>query len=177
MTMGPRLRRFALTVHLALSVSWIGAVAAYLVLDVTAATSQDLQTLRAVWISMGLIVWSAIVPLAVATLATGLLMALGTKWGLFRHWWVLISFLLTVAATVVLLVEAGTISRGAAIAADPAASARELQALGSTLVHSVGGLIVLLTVMALNVYKPPGLTSYGRRRQQEARVAVGPTPP
>lgn len=170
MRMTPRLRKFALTVHLALSISWIGAVAAYVVLDLTAATSEDPQTLRAVWISMGLIVWSAIVPLAVASLLTGLVMALGTKWGLFRHWWVLTSFLLTVGATVVLLVEAGTIGRVAATAADPATSSDQLRVLGNTLPHSVGGLVVLLVIMVLNVYKPRGMTRYGWRKEREEKT-------
>lgn len=167
MILGRRLRKLAFTVHLALAVSWIGAVAAYLVLDLTAATSEDPQTLRAVWISMGLIVWWAIVPLAISSILTGLLMALGTKWGLFRHWWVLISFMLTVAAAFVLLVEARTISHLAAMAADPATTNDQLRALGSTLPHSVGGLLVLLVVMVLNVYKPQGLTRYGWRKERE----------
>ncbi|MDQ3913287.1 MAG: hypothetical protein M3305_16255, partial [Actinomycetota bacterium] len=42
-----------------------------------------------------------------------------TKWGLFRHYWVLISLLLAIIATVVLLVETQTISYFADIAADP----------------------------------------------------------
>jgi len=168
MIMAPRLRKFALTVHLALSVSWIGSVAAYIVLDLTAATSHDPQTLRAVWISMGLVVVGAIVPLALSSLLTGLIMALGTRWGLLQHWWVLISFLLTVGATMVLLVEVGTISRGAAIAADPDSTVGELRTLGSTLPHSVGGLLVLLLVLVLNMYKPPGLTARGRRKRGQA---------
>src|ERR687893_1345362 len=109
MIMTPRLRRFALAAHLTASVGWIGAVAGYIALDVAAATSQDTQTLRAAYLAMELIVWYVIVPLALASLLSGLVMALGTKWGLFRHYWVLISLLLTVIATAVLLAETQTI--------------------------------------------------------------------
>jgi hypothetical protein len=70
-----------------------------------------------------------------------------------------------------LLVEAQNIRRWAAIAADPGTSNDALAALGNTLPHSVGGLLVLILVMALNVYKPPGLTSYGLRKQSEGRAA------
>lgn len=49
------------------------------------------------------------------------------------------------------------------------AVARELLALPPTLLHSVSGLMVLLVVQVLNVYKPQGLTSYGWRKQQEER--------
>ena len=167
MTMTSSLRKFALAAHIALAVGWIGAVAGYIALDVAAATSQDAQTLRAAYLAMELIAWYVIVPLALASLLTGLAMSLGTKWGLFRHYWVLISLLLTIIATVVLLVETQTISYFADIAADPTTSSDDLRALGSTLVHSVGGTVVLLVILVLNVYKPRGMTRYGWRKQQE----------
>jgi hypothetical protein len=167
MILTPRLRKFALAAHLALAVGWIGAVAAYLALDVAAATSQDAQMLRATYLSMELIAWYVIVPLAFASLLSGLVMSLGTKWGLLRYYWVLISLLLTVIATVVLLMETQTISYFADRAADPTTSSDDLRALGNTLVHSVGGTVVLLVILVLNVYKPRGMTRYGWRKQQE----------
>jgi len=169
MTMPPRLRKFALAAHLAVSVGWIGAVAAYMALDVAVATSQDVQTLRAAYLGMEVIARSVIVPLAFTSLLTGLVMSLGTKWGLFRHYWVLISLLLTIVATVVLLVETQTISSFAAMAADPTTSSGDLRALGSTLVHSVGGTVVLLVILVLNLSKPQGMTRYGWRKQHEQR--------
>jgi hypothetical protein len=169
MTMSPGLRRFTLTTHITFSVGWIGAVAGYIALDVAAATSQDAQTLRAAYLAMELITRYVIVPLAFASLLTGLVISLGTRWGLFRHYWVLFSLVLTILATAVLLAETQTISHFADIAADPATSSDDLRALGSTLVHSVGGAMVLLVVLVLNVYKPPGMTRYGWRKQQEER--------
>src|SRR5918999_6006487 len=91
--------------------------------------------------------------------------------GLFRHYWVLISLLLTIIATVVLLVETQTISYFADRAADPTTSGDDLSALGNTLVHSVGGIAVLFVILVLNVYKPQGMTRYGWRKQQEQRRA------
>jgi hypothetical protein len=172
MIMTPRLRKFALAVHIALAVGWIGAVAGYIALDVAAATTQDAQTLRAAYIGMELIAWYVIVPLALASLLSGLLMSVGTKWGLFRHYWVLISLLLTIVATVVLLVETQTISYFAAMAANPTTSGDDLRALGSTLVHSVGGAVVLFVILVLNVYKPRGMTRYGWRKQQQEQRKV-----
>ncbi|MBA2489625.1 MAG: DUF2269 domain-containing protein [Chloroflexi bacterium] len=167
MTMPPGLRKVALSTHIALSVGWVGAVAAYIALDVAAATSQVAQTSRAAYLGMESIAVSVIVPLALASLLTGVVMSVTTKWGLFRHWWVLISLLLTTFATVVLLAETRTISALAATAADPTVSRDDLRALGNTLVHSIGGSVVLLTILVLNVHKPRGLTPYGRRKQQE----------
>ena len=172
MIITPRLRKFALAAHIALAVGWIGAVAGYIALDVAAAMSQDAQTLRAAYLAMEVIAWYVIVPLALASLLTGLVMSLGTKWGLFRHYWVLISLLLTIIATVVLLVETQTIGYFAAMAANPTTSGDELRALGSTLVHSVGGAVVLFVILVLNVSKPRGMTQYGWRKQQEEQRKV-----
>ncbi|MBA3850896.1 MAG: DUF2269 domain-containing protein [Chloroflexi bacterium] len=169
MTLTPGFRKLTLAAHLTCSVGWLGAVVAYLVLDVTVATSADPEIVRAAWIAMALVTSSAIVPLAAASLLSGLVMSLGTKWGLFRHWWVLISLLLTIFAIVVLLAEAGVITSIAGIAADPMTSDERMLALPPTLLHSVGGLMVLLVVQVLNVYKPQGLTPHGWRKQQEER--------
>lgn len=177
MLMGTKLRKGMLTLHLVASVGWIGAVAAYLVLDLQVAASTEPATLRAGYLAMDLITTQAIVPLAVATLVTGLVMSLGTKWGLLRHYWVIVSLVLTVFALAVLLIETSTIRHYAHLAADPATSDEQLRDLGSTLLHSVGGLVVLLTVMVLNVYKPAGLTRYGWRKQQEQRPRQTAQPP
>jgi hypothetical protein len=167
MTLAPAPRKLALAVHLTVSIGWIGAIAAYVALDLASARSSDLQTLRTAYLGMELISRNVIVPLAIASLVTGLVVSLGTKWGLFRHYWVVISLVMTAAAVIVLLVERGVISAYADVAADPSSSADDLRALASTLPHSIGGMAVLLVVLVLNIYKPAGLTRYGWRRQQE----------
>jgi hypothetical protein len=165
--MKPRVRKFALSAHLTFSVGWIGAVLAYLALGLGAVTSEDVQTVRAAWTAMELTGWYVIVPLALASLLTGLVMALGTKWGLFRHYWVLISFVLTIFATVILLLHMPTVSSVAEMA--QVAEGARLEALGGDLFHPGIGLVVLLVVQVLNLYKPPGMTRYGWRKQQEQR--------
>lgn len=162
-----RLRAAVLAGHIALSVGWVGALAGYLALDVTAATSQEEQTLRAAYLGMELVALYVIVPLALASLLTGFVMSLGTPWGLFRHYWVLFSLVLTVIATVVLMAQVPTIGYFADVAADPATSGEQLRGLRSTLLHSVGGMVVLLVVLVLNVAKPRGLTRYGWRKHQQ----------
>jgi hypothetical protein len=66
-------------------------------------TSDDAQTVRAAYLVMEPAAWLVLVPLAVASLLTGLIQSLGTVWGLFRHYWVLFKLLITVVATIVLL--------------------------------------------------------------------------
>lgn len=114
---------------------------------------------------MELIGWYVIVPLAVTSLFTGLVMALGTRWGLFRHYWVSISFFLTLFATVVLIFHMPSVTSTAAVA--QSADAAELESLGGDLHHPAVGLVILLVVQVLNLYKPKGLTRYGWRKQQQ----------
>lgn len=163
--MPPAIRKFSLATHIGLSVGWMGAVAAYIVLDVVVATASEASLLRAAYVSMDLLATFAIVPLALAALVTGVVMSLGTSWRLLHHWWVAISFVLTTIAVAVLLVEARVISRLGSLASDPASSDQALHAAGSTLPHSLGGMLVLVVVLFLNVYKPSGLTPYGWRRR------------
>lgn len=169
MAMTPRLRKFALTAHVTSSVGWLGAVVAYLALAITGLTSPDAQKVRAVYVAMELIGWYVIVPCSLAALLTGLVESLGTEWGLLRHYWVLVKFLLTVVGTVILLRHMRVVSRMAGIAAEATAlSGPDFRALRVPLVvHAAGGLLVLLAATALSVYKPWGRTPYGRRRQVE----------
>lgn len=175
MTMTRSLRKLGLTTHITLSVGWIGGVAAYLVLVVAAMTSQGAQTLRAAWIAMELIGWYLIVPLALTSLLTGFVVALTTPWGLFRHYWVMISIALTIGATVVLLQHMQTVSIVARAAADT--DTADLGGLRSglrgELLHAGVGLLVLLAIEVLNVYKPVGMTAYGRRKASQVAVRSG----
>jgi len=101
--MTPRVRKWALTAHIAFSVGWLGAVAGFLVLSIAGLTSRDAHVVRGAYLAMDLIGLFIIVPMSLAALATGLIQALGTEWGLFQHYWVLVKFLLTIGATFLLL--------------------------------------------------------------------------
>ena len=164
--MTPPFNKLALTAHITLSVGWLGAVAAYLCLAIAGLTSHDPQLVRSAYVSMGLIGWFVIVPLSLAALLTGLIQSLGTKWGLFRYWWVFVKFVLTTAGTIVLLRHvATTVSRVARVAAESTPLGADMRTLQIQLViHAAGGLVVLLAATVLSVYKPWGLTPYGRRK-------------
>ena len=103
MIMPPRLRKLALMAHVTSSVGWMGAVVAFLALAVVGSTSEDAQMVRGAYLVMEPAAWWVLVPFAFASLLTGLLMSLGTTWGLFRHYWVLFKLLINLFATVVLL--------------------------------------------------------------------------
>jgi hypothetical protein len=170
MIMTPRFNKFALTAHITFSVGWLGAIVAYLALAIGGLTVDDAQMVRAAYLSMELIGWYVIVPFSLAALLTGLVEALGTQWGLFRHYWILVKFLLTTVGTIVLLRHMQAVSRMSGVAAETVLSSADFRALRIQLVvHAAGGLLVLLAATTLSVYKPWGMTPYGRRKQHERR--------
>ena len=171
MIMTSSLRKFSLTTHVTLSVGLLGSVAVFLALALTGLNTQDSQTIRAVYLSMDLTARFVIVPLAFASLLTGIVQSLGTSWGLFRHYWVVAKLLLTAFATAILMIKMELIGHAASLAAEAILPRTDLRGIGTELaLHAAGGLMVLLVPAVLSVYKPRGLTSYGRRKQHEQRV-------
>jgi hypothetical protein len=164
MIMRPGVRKLALTAHVTSSVGWLGAVGGFLALAVVGLASHDAQTVRASYLVMEPIGWFVLIPLALASLVTGLVQALGTKWGLFRHYWVLFKLLINLFATFVLLMYMQTLRTLGDVAEETTdlASVRS----PSPVLHSGAALLLLLVATTLAVYKPRGLTPYGRRKQR-----------
>lgn len=167
--MSPGLRKLMLTVHVASSVGWLGVIAAYIALNVPVLASDDEQSIRAAYLMMDVVMRYVLIPLGAASLATGIVQALGTPWGLFRHYWVTISLGLTCFAFAVLVLHLPAVADNAAAAADQRTDVTQI---GGDLFHSVGGLMILLVPLVLNIYKPRGLTRYGWRRARHQRMAA-----
>lgn len=165
MIMPPRVRKAALTLHIASSVGWLGAVLTFLALAVAAVTTPAPETMRAAYLAMEVIGWAALVPLSLASLVTGVIQGLGTVWGLIRHYWVLMKLLLTVLATAILLMYTQTLEAFARAAgpAAPAGAAAMLPSI-SPVLHAAAALAVLAVAMVLSVFKPRGLTGFGRQQ-------------
>ncbi|RDI35346.1 DUF2269 domain-containing protein [Lentzea flaviverrucosa] len=155
--MKPRLRKLALTAHIASSVGWFGAVLTFLAVAVVGVTTQDDRVVRAANLIAEPMVWYVVLPFAVASLLSGLVSSLGSAWGLFRHYWVIFKLVLNVFATAVLLIYTRTVDRFAAVAADPTADLEPLRS-PTFVVHAAGALVVLIVALALAVYKPRGVT-------------------
>ena len=171
MIFSARVRKPVLVTHVACAVGWLGAAAAYVPLGITAAASGDVAVIRGTWSAMDLVGWTTIVPLAFGALVSGVVMALGTKWGLLRHYWVVFSLVLTTVAFAVLVVHMLGVTQIANAARTM--SAADVLDLGGDIAHPVLGVVVLLAVQVLNTYKPRGLTPLGAQR---ASVAVGGGP-
>jgi hypothetical protein len=176
MALTPRLRKLALTAHVTASVGWLGAVIAFLALSLTGLTSQDPQTVRGAYLVMEPTGWAVLVPLSLASLATGLISSLGSTWGLFRHYWVLFKLAINLVATIVLLLYTQTLAYLADVAAATTLPSNELQGLRdpSPTLHAAAALLLLLAATTLAIYKPRGMTRYGQRKQHRKRPLLIP---
>lgn len=174
--MTQRLRKLGLSLHVVLSVGWLGAVLAFLTLALASFSAQPALA-RAAYLMMAVVGRGALLPLSVAALVSGVVQSLGTKWGLFRHYWVLVKLVLTAFATAALFVHQTTaITEGARLAGDAAAPLLQggrLRELGVQLVaDSSIAVLLLLTVTLIAVYKPWGLVGYVTRSLKIFLAAV-----
>ncbi|MFJ6070379.1 DUF2269 family protein [Streptomyces sp. NPDC093065] len=161
-------RRALVVVHAVASAAWLGLTLGLLALGVTAATNASPATVEAAARCMKLFADWLLLPLALLTLASGLVLALGTPWGLARHRWVYTKFWLTLGTTVAtfLALRPGVNSAVAAVAAG-----EPLPDAGDVLFGPVVSLSAYVFMTVLSVLKPWGLTRRGRRlRERPASV-------
>ena len=172
-TMTPALRTFTFTTHITSSAGWFGAVLVFLALAAIGLTSHDEPTVRGAYLLMAPAAWFVLVPLAHASLLSGIALSLGTTWGLARHYWVLLKLVITAISTVILMIYMGTFREMAKVAADPVVDLTAVRNV-SPVIHAILALVLLMTATILAAYKPLGMTPYGRRKQGPlATPAIG----
>jgi hypothetical protein len=155
--MTPRLSKALLTSHITFSTGWLGAVVVFLVLAISGLTSRDINTARSAYHAMELSAWFVILPFCLISLFTGILQATLTKWGLFRHYWIVVKLFLTLGATVLLLLHMRPISYLAGVAADPTFSNSQHSGQVIGLIAKAGAsIVVLIVITTISVYKPWG---------------------
>lgn len=162
----PRVRKALLATHITSAVGWMGVITVMATMAIAAAGADDLDTLRSAYSMMLLVDETFLGPAHQLALLSGVALAAGTPWGLWRRRWV--------ATKLVLML--GIMLVGSAVLQDLALRAHELTQAGRPVaeIRSVVGLpLALLTPLGpitglvatlLSVYKPGGPTRYGRRR-------------
>ncbi|MFF7010575.1 DUF2269 domain-containing protein [Streptomyces fimicarius] len=155
-------RRGVLVAHVAVSVSWLGLTVGLLTLGLTAFLTGDPATASAATRAMKVFGDWLVVPVALLSLVSGLVLAVGTPWGLARHRWVWIKFWLTLITT--------GLSIFSLRPGIDAAVADEVVDINLVIAPSVATATYLL-ITAISVLKPWGLTRRGRRLRISASSA------
>lgn len=163
--MGPMLRRSFLIVHVLSSVGWFGAVAAFLALAVAGLGSSDAQLVAAMYLAAQLITWYVIVPLGAVSFLSGVVQALGTQWGLVRHYWVLMKLVLTTGALGLLILHTSVVDSAAVHAAGGGMGGFDAMRL-QLVIDSAAACAVLALTTLLSVVKPRGRTPFRLNRER-----------
>lgn len=166
--LNPNGRRVAFAVHVCASVGWLGAVAAFGGLAVVALTSDDGTLVRGAYLTMNATAAFVLVPFALLSLLSGLVLSLGTAWGLFRHYWVVFKLAINVFASAILVAYTRTLAELADTARTLNTSELGELRTASPLVHTVAALALLLVAVVLAVFKPRALTPLGVRASRRA---------
>lgn len=157
------LRKSLVLIHITTSVAWLGAVIAYLCIALSGLRSSDSVLVANSLHNMVLIGDDVLVPLSLAAFASGIVVSLAGPWGLVRHWWVTIKLLLTALSVFALEKHMTHVFLVARAASHGALTEKVLSHVkGEFIKHPAGGLVILLAASALSVFKPRGLTPYGK---------------
>lgn len=139
------------TAHIALSVGLLGDSAGFLAVAARRAASTDGAFREATRELLAMFAVTFGIPLSVAALLTGIALALGTKWRLFRYPWVIAKLGLTLSVVVV----GATVIRPVL---DPLPDPDDI----ALLAGAAWDVAALLAAVVLSVYKP-GRWSVRRR--------------
>lgn len=161
--MPPPVRKTVLVLHVITAVGWLGVTIADVALGATALTTDRPELQHAMFRALGVIADFVLIPIAWTAFLTGLLLALGTKWGLIRHKWVLTKFLLT---TLVVLLTTFSLVPGLTSQRDAVESAAADQLVATDPNSMISAGIVSTTIytmcVLLSIVKPWGRTRWGR---------------
>ena len=144
--LSPSLRRAVLTVHILASVGLLGDIAAIVAINVRAATTTDPGLAAASYELLSMFPMLFGIPLSLASLASGLTLGLGSKWGVLRYRWVTAKLLLNLS---VILVGAFIIGPQTSAMADTGDGSET-----ALIVASAYDVVALYAATWLSVYKP-----------------------
>ncbi|MBN6040567.1 hypothetical protein [Amycolatopsis sp. 195334CR] len=157
--LSPRARKSVVALHIVTSVGWLGITAANLVLLLSGLSTADPTRQHAAFTAMAMVGETLLIPVSLLTFASGLVLSLATKWGLFRHWWVAIKFVLTLIAVVLTPLSSvpGLGELAAAVSAAPSGQLIDTSAYAGGLLSA--GFVssgMYLTCVLMTAFKPGG---------------------
>ena len=149
-----RWRRLWVLLHVVTSVGWLGLDLGLLALGVTGRWFTPGDGELGVYRAIDLLGYAVVLPVALVAAVSGVVLSLGTYWGLLRYRWVVIKLVLTLVALVAtvfaLLPQMDRAVANCLAGGGPGASGNSLVA-----APIVAG-VLYTTATALSVYKPRG---------------------
>jgi hypothetical protein len=145
-------RRWWLLAHVICSVGWLGVELSILALGLVGRLNSDPVVIRSCYVVAGVLGELFYFPAAALSLVSGVVLGLGTKWGLVRYHWVALKLVLNVVLLVggsLLVVPAFVAASEAAIRDEPVGRAAIMLVTAMT-----AGLTLLLVATQVSIFKP-----------------------
>lgn len=169
MQLSRKVRRTVIVVHSVASASWLGLTIGLLALGIRAYTSKAPETMTFAYRAMDVFGEYMLAPVSLLTLVSGVVLSLGTPWGLIRYKWVAVKFVLTLITVGLVLFS---MNPGLSEAADTAVAGKPVPNDILIVAPSVATSAYVF-MFALSIVKPWGLTRWGRE-VKAARAARRP---
>jgi hypothetical protein len=160
-----RSRRVVTSIHVIASVGLLGSTAAMLLTAVSAARSSDPAFAHAAYTLMQAEAFAFGIPLSIVSVASGIALGRGTRWGVLRYWW-------TAAKLVLLVVTVGC----GALVIGPLLD-RRLEGKGDAwalVVAVAANAGMLASASVVSVFKPGGRLRRGPGRNSRGRSEFSP---
>lgn len=154
-------RRWLIAAHILGVVVWLGTAVCFLVLSIIAAVATDSTLLHAVYVIMGMLDKSLNPVSPVVVLLTGVLLSLGTKWGLIRFYWIIVKEIgLLVSIGLGFFAQSAWVEKAVSLTAaaglhvgrNPAHGVNH----GMLIVGNVYQILALSALVVISVFKPWG---------------------
>ena len=168
--LGARTRKGVLVVHIASAGAWIGIDVVMAVLVFTALLTGSEGTRALCYRALELFAVWPLFTTGLVSLASGVVLGLGSKWGLVRYWWVAIKLVLNIVLTALVLVALRPeLSKAAEQGRRFAAGAPASLAVGDLIFPPIVSPTALLIAVVLAVFKPWGRIRKRPTTQRDAR--------
>jgi hypothetical protein len=150
----PGARKAILTLHVSISVALIGITGSVLVLALRAAGADSAAEAHSLYASVQTLAFALAIPFSLTSLATGVALGLGTRWGVLTYRWVTGKLALQLA-----IILTGALVVGPSVQAliDRTAAGRPLGAARWELaVAGAANVVFAAVAVGLAVFKPGG---------------------
>jgi hypothetical protein len=150
-------RKAVLTVHIISAVGWLGIDAVFAVFVVITMTATDPVLLGVSYYAMDVFVFWSLLAAGLVCLASGVLLGLGSKWGLLRYWWVAVKLGLNIVLTLLVPVAlAGELATAGEYGRQLLTGAVSIDPPAQLIFPIVVAPTALVFAIVLSIYKPWG---------------------
>lgn len=164
-----RWRRTTLVVHIVAAGAWIGIDVVVAVLVLAGWFSDDTEVRSLAYQALATFVVWPMLAAGLVSLVSGLVLGLGTKWGLLRYWWVAVKLGLNlVLCTLILVALRPGMDKVGAYGRDLRTGSPDPAEVSTLFFPPAVSLTTLTLAVVLAVFKPWGRIASRQRRERRA---------